>query len=478
MREAEASIRGRAFAFKRDSGAKVDSFMSWLNEMEEKTVLEITRRPGTIRGMEEAWTDTYIQTTYQKSIIKERQKLLKAGVDVSPLESAEGMTGAFNSPFHADRVAILYQRTFNELKGVTKAMDQQISRLLAQGMAEGRNPRVIAGWIKKQIGLPAIGVKLPSGGVRTISSITRAKMIAQTEITRANGQAAIAEYKRVEATGVKVKAEWETGGAACETCAALGGRVFDLDYIQGIHPAHPNCLISSRVNIFTSKGWKGIGKIKVGDLVLTHKRRFRKVTQLHRNSEQIPSVTKIGFDKNKKFLTLTDNHPILISGKWKEAKDIEKGNQLYFLANACIRCDKLIPYFKQYCSYSCNSKDITDRQWSNPEHISEKRIKKDLKGIYQELSRVFMNHKGMYRFMDMEVTSVKRWKVLKPRMLYNLSVEEDESYIACGASIHNCRCNILPVVGPDIAKARREGRIIDTKGRAVKPKSIKRKSKS
>lgn len=241
VREAEASIRGRAFAFKRDSGAKVDSFMSWLNEMEEKTVLEITRRPGTIRGMEEAWTDTYIQTTYQKSIIKERQKLLKAGVDVSPLESAEGMTGAFNSPFHADRVGLLYQRTFNELKGVTKAMDQQISRLLAQGMAEGRNPRVIAGWIKKQIGLPAIGVKLPSGGVRTISSITRAKMTAQTEITRANGQATIAEGKRAEAMGIRVKAEWETGGGACEECASLAaGGPYTLDYIQSIHPAHPN----------------------------------------------------------------------------------------------------------------------------------------------------------------------------------------------------------------------------------------------
>ena len=40
--------------------------------------------------------------------------------------------------------------------------------------------------------------------------------------------------------------------------------------------------------------------------------------------------------------------------------------------------------------------------------------------------------------------SVKKWKVRKPVTLYNLSVEEDESYIAKGVVVHNCRCIALP----------------------------------
>lgn len=47
----------------------------------------------------------------------------------------------FNAPFYLERVGLVYTRTYTDLKGITDTMASQISRVLAQGMAEGRNPR-------------------------------------------------------------------------------------------------------------------------------------------------------------------------------------------------------------------------------------------------------------------------------------------------------------------------------------------------
>ena len=53
--------------------------------------------------------------------------------------------------------------------------------------------------------------------------------------------------------------------------------------------------------------------------------------------------------------------------------------------------------------------------------------------------RVYNNHAGNYRFAPMEVLSVETYKTT-PRTndVYNLSVEEDESYIAENLVVHNC----------------------------------------
>lgn len=69
---------------------------------------------------------------------------------------------------------------------------------------------------------------------------------------------------------------------------------------------------------------------------------------------------------------------------------------------------------------------------------AESDINNNLGVIENELQRITCNHAGMYEFLDMEVTSVKSWKVKSPKMLYNLSVEDDESYVVNGFVVHNC----------------------------------------
>jgi len=57
----------------------------------------------------------------------------------------------------------------------------------------------------------------------------------------------------------------------------------------------------------------------------------------------------------------------------------------------------------------------------------------------KQIQRLVKNHSGKYEFIEIEVERVRRYRDAKVT-LYNLSVKEDESYIAKGFVVHNCCC--------------------------------------
>ena len=371
-----------AFNFPR-SADKVEAFMKWLQVQVDSGMISVLELDQVGVGVEGAWTNKYIQDSYKRGIIRARYEMKKVGFDVPSIEATGGIDIAFGTPFHMDRVGLLYSRTFSELKGITATMDQQISRVLAQGIADGDNPLLLARKLVSSIngsGMGELGLKDTLG--RFIPAKRRAEIMARTEIVRAHHQATIQEYRNWAVEGVVVKAEWMTAGdnRVCNQCADMEGSVFTLDVIEKMIPLHPQCFIDYQIPIYTSKGWKKIGDVKVGDMVLTHKHRFKKVTQLIRN-KQICDVVKFKF-KGDLHLSMTENHPILIKKygieKWIKAKEITTKDKVFVLANTCKRCGKEIPYFRKYCSRTCLSKDITDKQWSDETHrknISKKTSK-------------------------------------------------------------------------------------------------------
>ncbi len=176
-------------------------------------------------------------------------------------------------------------------------------------------------------------------------------------------------------------------------CRGADGKVYSLDYKPIGHnypliipPAHWNCFIDPQVPIYTSKGSKPIGKIKVGDFVLTHKGRYKKVTELlFRENQTNINITRIWF-KEGNFLEITNDHPILVDRRWKKAKDINKSDLIVILPR-----------------------------------IGDK--------IY---------------FITTKIAHIERSTIDKAN-LYNFSVEEDESYIANGVVVHNCRSTMIPL---------------------------------
>ncbi|MBI2204204.1 MAG: Hint domain-containing protein [Candidatus Rokubacteria bacterium] len=148
------------------------------------------------------------------------------------------------------------------------------------------------------------------------------------------------------------------------------------------------CFISPRVPIYTSDGYKPIKDIKIGDLVLTHRGRFRQVTHIRpremllKGSEVIRlAVQPEDGSRKPVHMTVTPEHPFLIDGAWKPARDIRQGDSVSTLGD----------------------------------------------------------HAHEYVFVDAKVISVDKRRTGRDFPLYNIGVEEDESYIAAGVVSHNCR---------------------------------------
>lgn len=136
------------------------------------------------------------------------------------------------------------------------------------------------------------------------------------------------------------------------------------------------CLTNYGTPIYTSAGWKQVRYIKPGDLVLTHKNRFRKVLRTNKAYYK-GEVVRIDIEGNKKFIIVTPEHPFLVISKnnsvWKEAKDIKENDVISFMASYCQHCGKPIPFYNKFCNISCSSKKHTEHRKNNPEFAEEKR---------------------------------------------------------------------------------------------------------
>ena len=150
------------------------------------------------------------------------------------------------------------------------------------------------------------------------------------------------------------------------------GRPLPPEYYADFKPGRIAwCLGSPFELIYTRSGWKRWTDIKIGDEVLTHKGRFRKVIGKYEFSgihEWIKIYLKWGKSKHwNTALRVTPNHPFLTTSGWKLAKDIKPGEQLISKTfYKCEYCGKPIPIpWKfldiRHCSRSCATKHQHER---------------------------------------------------------------------------------------------------------------------
>jgi len=185
-----------------------------------------------------------------------------------------------------------------------------------------------------------------------------------------------------------VCASWHTAmdRQVCPLCSSLQGEIIPVDSPEWgriFPPVHLGCFLSSKIPILTSRGDKEIGDIVVGDRVLTHNGRFRRVLRLFRQEDYqglVIELTVAGIDR----FIVTREHPFLTKDGWKTAVELDK--------------DGLI------------------------------------------MSQLTVAYQGSYIFEPLVIRSVAKIRLNEPKTLYNFAVEEDESYIAMGLVSHNCRC--------------------------------------
>lgn len=201
---------------------KVNQFKEWLQNTIDEGILEITDESGNIITSAEHWQNTYIRTAYAKGLRKSTTLLKTKGIDLPD----QRIVTMFNAPIHSETLETLYMRNFNELKGITNVMDQQISRELVNGLSQGHNPRKIARVINDRV--DKIG-------------ITRSRMLARTEVIRSFNEAALNRYQQAGVGEVEMEVEWLHAADACPQCVGLASQgPYTLSEARGMIPAHPN----------------------------------------------------------------------------------------------------------------------------------------------------------------------------------------------------------------------------------------------
>lgn len=210
---------------------KLTDFINWLKEQVNKGLIEIGEFDQIGSGAKSEWTNKFIVDSYKRKELQSRYGVEK---------------GAFNAPFHIDRVGLIFTQVFSDLKGITEPMDAVISRILAQGMADGEGPVSLARKIEAAIngtGLGDLGITNEFISNAIISAKKQSKMIAHTEMMRAYHKSSMQDFKNWRELGIDTKAEWKTAGdnRVCDLCNALEGRIFTVEEVENMIPLHPEC---------------------------------------------------------------------------------------------------------------------------------------------------------------------------------------------------------------------------------------------
>lgn len=191
----------RTFRFGTDD-EQIEAFMRWLRRQESRGILEVIHRDE----------NTFIRSAYAAGVRHADAALNEQGVQI-PERDLQAM---FNTPVHQEALQTLYTRNFQELQGVTDAMNQQISRELADGFAQGWSPTKMARNTTDRV--DAVGKY-------------RATLLARTETIRAHSTSTLNRFEEFGTEQVTIQAEWSTAGdrRVCPICQTLEGRVMTIE---------------------------------------------------------------------------------------------------------------------------------------------------------------------------------------------------------------------------------------------------------
>lgn len=213
----------------------ITRFKDWLSSRMERLILGETG----IKTKEGKWTDEHIQTAYFKGA-EQASSNLPAVDDKSP----SWVLRALRSPINLNKIQLLKQRAYEQLKGMTQAMSLQLGNVLADGMVRGESPRQVARTMVKEV-----------EGIQKKRAVT----IARTETIRAHAEGSLDSMKMMGVQTVGVDVEWQATmidpdngifeEKVCPQCKALAGMVIPIEEASGLIPRHPNCRCAFVPNI-------------------------------------------------------------------------------------------------------------------------------------------------------------------------------------------------------------------------------------
>lgn len=207
------------FTFPTDLEGKARAFEVWLRGALDSELLQI------VAGSPTGWQNSYVRAAYSRGLQHADASLRAIGVDPLP----ESLAATFNAPIHASKLRLLFSRNFTELKGITDAVSQSLTRIVTEGLATGEGPREVARRLTRS--------------VRTIGR-NRSLVLVRTEVIRAHQEATLNRFEQSGVEQVIGFAEFQTAGddRVCSECAGLEtGEAIPLGDARGVIPVHPQC---------------------------------------------------------------------------------------------------------------------------------------------------------------------------------------------------------------------------------------------
>lgn len=227
----------RAFSFDTNT-KKIQAFIDWLNSLINEDLLRLGVMAD-VGDVNEFWGNVYIFESYKRGVQDIRFDLKQQGIyDFKDLDAV------MHTPVHLERVAQMFLRNYENLKGITADMSKEISKFLAESFANGLWPREIAKNMVELIEtgkMTDIAIKDKLG--RTISTKRRASLLARTECIAAHINGAVEECLRMGYKEGQIYAEYIAGydNRVCDTCANMHMQTFTLEEIRALIPVHPQC---------------------------------------------------------------------------------------------------------------------------------------------------------------------------------------------------------------------------------------------
>ncbi|GGM64357.1 hypothetical protein J2752_000445 [Halarchaeum rubridurum] len=197
----------------------VDAFTEWLQEALDEDVLEQITPSRIAQGGH--YTGPYLRTAYLRGLRGAERRLEEAGIHAG--EASVGAT--FRMPVHQRTVQEIYTRAYDNLAGITDAIQETVRDDLATALTEGWNPRKAAARLTQDI--DDIG-------------ITRARTLSRTEISNAYNTASARRYDGAGVDEVRILTS-----DPCPVCEALATNgPYPVSEADGLIPGrtHPNCV--------------------------------------------------------------------------------------------------------------------------------------------------------------------------------------------------------------------------------------------
>jgi len=222
---------GQDFTFVRDA-SKLTQFAIWFETVLDEEIMRIDN------GFEKKdhWLNVSIGEAYIRGALKTR-----SGVErlTTKLNKVENYNPLLNNA-HVERSELIFERAFENLSGVSKTTADQVRRVLAEGILQGKNPAVVAREMADRV--EKIG-------------ITRAKLISRTEIVESHNTASITEAKILaEETGQNIQMRWLTAldERVRSSHAPRHNQIYEFDTAQALI-GEPNCRCSITAHVDLDK---------------------------------------------------------------------------------------------------------------------------------------------------------------------------------------------------------------------------------